>query len=117
VWQQFVERRSGGTFDLFYDDSLVATGTSSSALPTSSNPLLIGARNSGDGRNFTVDGLVDEVAIWDRALSDSDIASLWNGGIGEQIPSVPEPSTLASLSTGLAGLCAALRRKRRAPDG
>ncbi len=104
TWQEFVARRTGSTFDLFFDNNLVATGTSSSALPTSTNPLLIGARNSGDGRNFTVDGLIDEVAIWDRGLSDADITSIWNGGAGLQLTSVPEPSSSILVASGIVAL-------------
>src|SRR5262249_20747182 len=48
----------------------------------STNPLLIGARNSEDGRNFTVDGLIDDVAIWNRALSVNEIAAEMLLGIG-----------------------------------
>ncbi len=94
-WQQFVVRRSGSAFDVFHDDTLVAAGMSAGSLPTSANPLLIGARNAGDGRNFTVNGLIDEVAIWNRALSDTDIALIWNGGTGRQITSTVDGGTIA----------------------
>jgi trimeric autotransporter adhesin len=72
VWQQFVVRRSGGgvnsagTVDLYYDGSLQQRA--GLGMTVSSNPLLIDAREAGDGRNFTVDGLIDEVAISNRAL-------------------------------------------------
>ena len=83
VWQEFVVERSGSTFSLYWDGNLVATGTYSGPLSTSPNPLLIGARDAGDGRNFTVNGLIDNVAIWNRALSASEIASSWNNGLGD----------------------------------
>jgi hypothetical protein len=78
--------------------------------PASTNPLLIGARNAEDGRNYTVDGLIDEVGIWDRTLSASEVSDLWNGGAGEAI--VPEPSSMAMIAGGLIAL-AAIGVKRR----
>jgi hypothetical protein len=82
AWQQFVVERSGNTFSIYWDGLLVVSQTISVSLPPSPNPLLIGARNSRDGRNFTVDGLIDEVAIWNRALSSAEIVQDWNGGYG-----------------------------------
>ena len=87
IWQQFIVTRKGSTFGIYWDGLLVANATSLASLPPSPNPLLIGARNSGDGRNFTVDGLIDEVAIWNRALSLAEIAQDWNGGYGIQLSS------------------------------
>ncbi|MBL8422463.1 MAG: LamG domain-containing protein [Candidatus Accumulibacter phosphatis] len=103
-WQQFVVRRSGSLFNVFHDDTLVATGTSAGSLPISANPLLIGARNTGDGRNFTVNGLMDEVAIWNRALSDTDLALIWNGGAGRQITSAVDGGTIAPSSSTAGGV-------------
>src|SRR5262249_572274 len=59
VWQEFVVERSGDTFNLYWDGNLVASSTSSDPLTASPNPLLFGARNSEDGRNYTLDGSID----------------------------------------------------------
>ena len=76
VWHEFVVEKSGNTFEMFLDGSLVATANDGGAtLSASSNPLLIGARNSVDGRNFTVNGLIDNVGIWNRALSTTEITN------------------------------------------
>ena len=45
--------------------------------------MLVGARDAGDGRDFTVNGLIDNVAIWNRALSTSEITYSWNNGLGD----------------------------------
>jgi hypothetical protein len=44
--------------------------------------FFIGARNDGgnDANNF--DGTIDEVGIWNRALSPAEVTLLWNGGNG-----------------------------------
>ncbi len=103
-WAQFVVERSGNSLDIYYNNTLVESGSISGPISPSTNPLLIGARDAGDGRNFTVNGLIDDVGIWDRALSRDEISSLWNGGNGLEFGSpVPEPSTWAMMLLGFAG--------------
>ena len=114
VWQQFVVERNGGSLGIYYDDNLVLSAGIAGAIPSSTNPLLIGARNAADGRNFTVNGLIDDVGIWDRALSPAEIGALWNDGNGLQLGSaVPEPSTWVMMLVGFAGLGYAGYRKAK----
>ncbi|EMI15784.1 secreted protein [Rhodopirellula maiorica SM1] len=40
--------------------------------------LVIGGHRAGEGRNF--DGMIDEVAIWNRVLSASEIDAIYNNG-------------------------------------
>jgi Concanavalin A-like lectin/glucanases superfamily/PEP-CTERM motif len=97
AWNQVIVERSGNTLSIYLDGTLVVSDTSFVGSITSSpNPLLFGTRDAQDGRDFAVDGRLDEIAIWNRALSSSEIASLWNNGAGQLIPaaSVPEPSSL-----------------------
>jgi Concanavalin A-like lectin/glucanases superfamily/PEP-CTERM motif len=104
TWNQIVVARQGTTLDIYLNDSLVASDSSYvGAITTSSLPLLIGNRNSEDGRNYDVNGSLDEIALWNRALSTSEIASLWNNGAGAMInvSSVPEPSTLMLAAAAL----------------
>jgi hypothetical protein len=62
----------------------------------------LGAWRSGGGQEF--DGLMDEVAIYDSVLTQSDIAARAN------FNPIPEPSSTALL--GLGGLALILRRRR-----
>lgn len=84
VWHQVVARRKGNTFDIFYDGVLIVSGSDPDPVPDTTYPLLVGKRNKDDGRNFAVDGRIDEVAIWNRTLSDREIATLYNEGSGRR---------------------------------
>lgn len=104
-FHHFVIRNSTSAMEIFLDGNRVASENpvSGSQIGSTGMPLLLGKRNSNDGRPFALNGLLDEVAIWGRALSDSEIATLYNGGTGQAI-TVPEPSTLALATFALLGL-------------
>ncbi len=55
---------------------------------------------------------IDDAAIFKRALSNGELAEIWNGGSGQTIALalVPEPSSAALL--GLGGLALILRRSK-----
>ena len=77
-----------------------------------SNTIGDTAIHIGDYRTGTSDrdwdGLIDEVAVWNHALSDADALEVYSLGLNGQ--PIPEPTTLILL--GLGGL--SLLRKRRA---
>lgn len=105
-WEQYVVERSGNSLLIYVDGSLLAVGSVFGALPVSTNPLLIGRRDAADGRNFNVNGSLDDAAIWDRALSQSEIQYLFNNPVP-----APEPATIVLVFSGLGA--AVLRRIRR----
>jgi hypothetical protein len=84
VWLQVVVRRTGDLFELFCDGMLVASGENPNPVPATTYPLLVGKRNDA-GQVFPVDGRIDEVAIWLRALDDAELAFLWNDGDGNPV--------------------------------
>ncbi len=107
-WTQYVVTRSGEAYKIYADGQLAGSGSGGSSTTQRDQPLLFGMRNSGDGRGFPLNGTLDEVAIWDRALTGDEIASLYNGGAGR---SVPEPSTIGLILLGLIGLAVGRRNK------
>lgn len=88
-WHQVLVRRQASSFELYHDGNLIVSGTSSKTVPDTTMPLLVGKRNAADGRNFAVDGRIDEVAIWNRALSNQEIADLYHGGSGQRLADFP----------------------------
>ena len=58
-------------------------------------------------------GLLDELAIWNVALTPDQIASHFLGGAAGYGLAVPEPSTLALLALGALGLVLPLGRRRK----
>ncbi len=108
-WHQIVIRQTDGQFEILLDTEITTVGITSSPIPDTSAPLRIGKRDGW--QRFPTDGRIDEVAIWNRALTDAEISYLWNGGMGNQVTApVPEPCTLALLGFGVLGLLVVRRR-------
>lgn len=79
-------------------------------IPNNNQNVRIGDNPSSPGREW--EGLIDDVAIWDRALTVDEVAFLWNNGAGN-IPIIPEPTSIVLAVIGLLGLGAFGRRRRR----
>ncbi len=75
-----------------------------------SSPLSLGMARVGSNNWGDFEGLIDEVGIWNRALSRDEIAYLYNNGYGHLI--IPEPATVAVVLCGLA-LAGISKRGRR----
>lgn len=91
TWHQFTATRIGDLVYLFMDGAEVAgQDFIFASISASASPLLIGARNAEDGRNFTVKGDIDNVFISDHGVSHADVATGWNGGAGHplQVPGI-----------------------------
>ena len=79
VWTHIAIVGSGGTATLYKDGNLITTGTDRT--PTGVNRF---AGDSVGGVRF-VNGLLDEVAYWDSALSSDQIELIYNGGTPNDI--------------------------------
>jgi hypothetical protein len=75
VWHHLAIVWNGSKYVFYYDGELKDTtsGTASHVSLQSNNSILIG-RNAGGSSHFN--GLIDEFAIWDTALSASDVAKI-----------------------------------------
>jgi hypothetical protein len=104
VWNQIVVERDGNTVSIYLNDRLLISDTNfTGSIVPSANPLLIGNRDAASRQVLPLNGSLDEIAIWNRALSTSEIATLWNNGAGQMIDvsSVPEPSTFMLVAAAL----------------
>jgi hypothetical protein len=84
-WHQLCARRSGNQFSIILDGQVVQTLASDHTIQPTSSPLWLGQRGRGEGGNYGLDGRIDEVAIWNRALSQEELAELYNSRAGKRI--------------------------------
>jgi hypothetical protein len=98
VWHHYAATMDDGvSLKLYVDGNLVAIQTTfSSTMGNGTNPLQIGRR--GDGNYFI--GQTDNVRVFKRALTASEITTLYNGG------NVAEAETASSTSSGQATMLA-----------
>lgn len=81
VWHHVVGVRSGGTtLRIYVDGAQVASGTGGAAAsaPSSFYHRIGGCALGEEGRGIQL----DEIGIWARALSPSEVLELYNGGAG-----------------------------------
>jgi hypothetical protein len=117
-FQHLVFQRSGSTLELYVNGLLADSAAAVSTVDTS-NAFVVGARNissggapGSGGGTFYYDGLIDELWVFDNALTATEIANLRDGN--SLVADVPEPAGLALLGTGVLLLGARLRRRRAA---
>lgn len=112
-WHHIVATATpGSTVSLYVDGVLTGTQASSGITNTNDNGegLWIGNNNNAPSRMW--DGLIDDVAQWDRALTATEVTEIYDAGIaGVSLGQIPEPTS--GLLVGLGSLMVALRRRRR----
>ncbi|WP_159435014.1 LamG domain-containing protein [Rubritalea squalenifaciens] len=83
-WTHVVMCFDSKSLELYVDGALVAhhdLETSGAAVKIGG--LVIGGHRAGSGRNF--DGLIDEICVWGRALTQLEIQTLYGGGIPDPL--------------------------------
>ena len=80
---------------LYLDGALVASGQSFRAIGYDNHPVVIGGDIDNGSVSFLLNGGVDEAAIYNRALTATEIAAIHDAGIaGKQLSSTPRPLLL-----------------------
>ena len=121
-WHVYTATRSGDQFS-FYVDDVKSSITINTSLPTSSpipidihSNLFLGWLGPDSGQflaNYKFQGSLDNLLMYDRALSDAEVSQLTfatsNNPVGNN--PIPEPGTMALFGFGLLGLAGMGRRK------
>jgi hypothetical protein len=87
-WHHIVVTRNGSTAHLYIDGSEVGTGITgnSGTISVSTNGFVIGQDQDSVGGSFATNqawkGGVDELGIWSRAVTQSEVTQLYNSGSG-----------------------------------
>lgn len=79
AWQHIVITGNGSTSTLYKNGSVIGTGSDVTPLGLD--------RFAGDnaGGSRFVDGLMDEVAVWDAELSANDVTAIYNSGVANDL--------------------------------
>ncbi|MBA6291681.1 PEP-CTERM sorting domain-containing protein [Colwellia sp. MB3u-70] len=102
VWHNIVAVGAGGDTDYYINGLLVGTSNFQSL----TDVHWIGGLGSGQ----TFAGSIDDVGLWDEALSSADILTLQSIE-ANNIHAVPEPSLIVLFGLGLVGIGLARRRQ------
>ena len=87
VWYHIILRKKGGFVEVFLDNELIAQ-TYLSDFPNDHSRWQLGGLTGSSGVFRTLDGLIDDVLIFNRALTDEDLLELDSFDI-EDYPTVP----------------------------
>ncbi|MBT3479448.1 MAG: T9SS type A sorting domain-containing protein [Candidatus Marinimicrobia bacterium] len=77
VWNNVIITRSGSSVSMYLNGALVGTVTSSASTSSDRN-FIIG--NDGYGLSEYFYGLIDEISVWNSALTSNEVISLYNSG-------------------------------------
>lgn len=84
TWYMVTVTYSGSVATLYIDGSQVTQTTPSEAIKNCTGVFRIGSYGATAGGFF--DGLIDEVGIWSRAITSTEVTSLYNSGAGFAYP-------------------------------
>ena len=84
-WYHAVITRASGDVKIYINSNLETTSTDASPMDFTRGGFVIGGGN-WDGFNSQFNGLLDEIGIWNRAISQQEITELYSGGSGKTYP-------------------------------
>jgi hypothetical protein len=76
VWHLITGTYDGTTMKLYVDGVVVASAAATGSIAVTSDPLDVGNKNGSTVGSDTFSGNLDDVRIYDRAISASEIATL-----------------------------------------
>ena len=99
-WHQLTGTYDGTQIALYIDGKLVVSEIDPGTIGVDNQNLYIGRATPGFETGYFFDGSIDDVRIYNRALSSGEVQQLYN---------IPEPATIALFCLGIA----ALRNRRK----
>lgn len=92
--------KSSGMIVIYVNGGAVASKYIGSMTPQTTYPVNIGRRTGQPiGNGDTYGGLMDELSLYNRALSAGEIAAIYNAGSAGKCPSAPTPPVIVSQPT------------------
>jgi hypothetical protein len=88
-WHHIAGTWDGDIAIIYVDGEEEASSTFAGPIATSDVPVKIGLRGNGEGVDRIFRGVIDEVAIFNAALSGEDIQNLMSGGLRQLAPVRP----------------------------
>ncbi len=90
-WVHNLVVKDGATLTYYRNGAVIGTGEITGS-PVNAQPLLIGGQiqNGAPVENFS--GRIDEVAIFDRALTEADVADIYNRGLNGEALNAAGPA-------------------------
>ena len=103
-WYHLAVTRNGSLYTIYTNGVVAGTDSDFNAIPAPNAPLTIGA-----AEGFYFDGQLDEVSLYNSALSSNDIAAIYqSGSIGKcTTPTPPSIATQPANQTVILGATAA----------
>ncbi|MBK9438914.1 MAG: PD40 domain-containing protein [Chloracidobacterium sp.] len=80
-WHHIVMRKQGQEFKLYVDNVLKDTQTTTYTFAGNTAPFTIGKGDGATSPVFSTDGLVDEIYLFNRAITDSEISKIYNDSV------------------------------------
>ncbi len=104
TWYHVAITFNGSTETLYVNASSVASGSESSPINYTPGSAFEIGRYADDDEDRRFDGIIDDVGVWNRVLTSTELDYLYNSGTGNPIlpsgpdtdPPTPNPATFSS---------------------
>ena len=96
-WYHLSVTKASGALTIYVNGKRVSTATNNLAIPTADAPLTI-----GQAEDFFMKGLMDEISIYNRALTSNEIAGIYEDGAAGKCPST-QPLAISAEGFNSAG--------------
>lgn len=94
-WNHIVATYDNSRLRIYVNGTNVGDNPLMSAFSSSTNKTFLGCRQYS-GSNYYINGILDEVGIWAKTLTSTEITTLYNSGSGLTYPFSSGPANLKS---------------------